>query len=174
VLWNTQSREAVTPLNELFAAPLSLIVFNLGEQRYALHLSAVERVVRIVSVTPLPGAPLIVHGVLNTHGRIIPVIDLRKRFGLPVRETALSDSLILAHTPRRMVALMADSVDGLLESSRRSVAEATEILANVPYLNGVAKLEDGLVLIHDLASLLSLDEEEALDAAIRTPSLSAV
>jgi purine-binding chemotaxis protein CheW len=161
----------VTPLNELHDARVRLVVFNLGGQRYALHLFAVERVVRTVLVTPLPGAPLIVLGILNMHGRIIPVIDLRKRFGLSFRETALSDSLILAHTPRRMVALVADSVDGLLESSPRNIAAATEILTNVPYLNGVAKLEDGLVLIHDLASFLSLDEEQALDAAMSTPSL---
>src|SRR6266702_6864069 len=107
-------------INEFCGARVRLVVFSLDGQRYALHLSAVERVVRTVLVTPLPGAPLIVLGVINAHGRIIPVIDVRRRFGLSSRETTLSDSLILAHTPRRMVALGADSTEGLLESAPRA------------------------------------------------------
>ncbi|MBF8302857.1 MAG: cheW40H-4 [Candidatus Dadabacteria bacterium] len=57
-----------------------LVVLTLDEQRYALHLSAVERIVRVVEVTPLPKAPEIVLGVVNVQGQIIPVINIRKRF----------------------------------------------------------------------------------------------
>ncbi len=59
------------------------IVFTLDEQRYALHLSAVERVICVVEITPLPKAPEIVLGIINVGGQIIPVIDMRKRFRLP-------------------------------------------------------------------------------------------
>jgi purine-binding chemotaxis protein CheW len=163
------SHEVVTSLNEFDDAQVRLVVFSLDGQRYALHLSAVEKVVRTVLVTPLPGAPLIVLGVINAHGQIIPVIDVRRRFGLSSRETTLSDSLILAHTPGRIVALGVDSMEGLLESSQRDIAPTAAILPNVPYLNGVVKLDDGLVLIHDLASFLSLDEEQVLDVALSMP-----
>ena len=64
---------------------IQLIVFTLNEQRYALYLSVVERIVRIVRITPLPKAPEIVSGVINVAGRIIPVLDTRKRFRLPER-----------------------------------------------------------------------------------------
>ena len=156
-------------INEFRDACVRLVVFSLDGQRHALHLSAVESVVRTVEVTPLPGAPLIVLGVINAHGRIIPVIDVRRLFRLSSRGTTLSDSLILAHTPRRMVALEADSMEGLVEILPRDIAATTTFLPNVRYLNGVVKLDDGLVLIHDLASFLSLDEEEALDAAMSAP-----
>jgi len=163
------SREDVTSLSEYYDVPTRLVVFTLDGQRYALYLSSVERVVRTVLMTTLPGTPPIVLGVINEHGRIVPVIDVRKRFGLSSRETTLSDSLILAHTPRRIVALLADSVNGLLGVSQQNIETTTAILPNVPYLNGVMKLDDGLVLIHDLASFLSLDEEQVLDAAMSVP-----
>ncbi len=72
-----------------------LVVFTLEEQRYALYLSAVERIVRIVEITPLPKALEIVFGVINVQGQVVPVVDIRKRFRLPEREMSLSDQLIM-------------------------------------------------------------------------------
>ena len=72
------------------------VVFTLDEQRYALHLAAVERIIPVVEITPLPKAPDLVLGIINVGGQIIPVIDTRKRFRLPERELNLSDVLITA------------------------------------------------------------------------------
>ncbi len=143
-----------------------LVVFALSDQRYGLPLSAVERVVRVVGVTALPKAPDIVLGVVNVQGRIIPVINLRRRFRLPEREIALTDQLVVAHTARRPVALAADAVTGVLEYSAREAAGARDIVPGIEYVEGVVKLADGLVLIHDLDKFLSLEEEAALDRAI--------
>ena len=68
-----------------------MVVFALDEPRYALLLSAVEKVVRAVEITPLPKAPEIVVGVINAQGRILPVLDIRKRFRLPAREMKPDD-----------------------------------------------------------------------------------
>jgi CheW-like domain len=86
-----------------------LVVFSLDEQRYALFLPVVERVLRIVAISPLPKAPEIVLGVLNVQGRIIPIIYLREWFSLPQREICLSDQLIIARTSRQTVAILVDS-----------------------------------------------------------------
>jgi purine-binding chemotaxis protein CheW len=142
------------------------IVFILDEQRYALHLSAVDRVVRMVHITPLPNAPDIVLGVVNMQGRVIPVINVRQRFNLPKREIALTDQLIFARMERRPVALVADAVTGVVECSEHSLVPAEEILPEFKYLEGVIKFRDGLILIHDLDKFLSLEEEESLDVAL--------
>lgn len=144
-----------------------LVIFILDGQRYALYLSAVERVVRAVEVTPLPKAPDIVCGIVNVQGRVIPVFNLRRRFHLPEREIAPSDQLIIAHARRRPVALAADAVSGVLEYSERLAVSAEDILPGAEHLEGVVKLEEGLVLIHDLERFLSLDEEAALERALR-------
>jgi purine-binding chemotaxis protein CheW len=144
-----------------------LVVFAMDEQRYALQLAAVERVVRMVEVTPLPQAPQIVLGVINAQGRIIPVVDIRRRFRLPARDIHLSDHLLIARTARRTVALALDAVTGIVEGSAQAVITAEEILPGLEYVEGVIKLEDGLILIHDLDTLLSLEEEQTLAAALQ-------
>jgi purine-binding chemotaxis protein CheW len=143
-----------------------LVVFTLEGQRYGLRMSVVERVVRAVEVTPLPAAPGIVLGVINVEGRIIPVVDIRERFRLPEKEIGLSDYLIIAETARRTVAFPADSVSGVVEVPDDEIVHAMQILPQVEYLEGIAKLEGGMVLIHDLDRFLSLDEEKALDTAL--------
>jgi purine-binding chemotaxis protein CheW len=77
------------------------VVFTLDEQRYALYLHAVVRVVRIVEITPLPQTPEVIRGVVNVQGQVIPVVDIRKRFQLPEREPELGDQLIIANTACR-------------------------------------------------------------------------
>ncbi len=143
-----------------------LVVFALDGNRYALRLSAVERIVRVVEVTPLPQAPEIVLGVVNVQGRIISVVDIRKRFRLPGREMSLSDQLVIAHTSRRPVGLVADTVSGVAERSVQEVIAAETILPGIEYVEGAAKLEDGIVFIHDLDRFLSLEEEKTLSDAM--------
>lgn len=96
---------------------VQLVVFTLNEQRYGLRLSAVERVVRAVEVTLLPSAPEIVLGIINLAGRVVPVMNVRQRFGLPEKESDLSDQFIIARTAMRTVALLVDSVSTLVEAS---------------------------------------------------------
>lgn len=144
-----------------------LITFTLEAQRYALTLSSVENVVRAVEITPLPKAPPIVLGIINVKGRVIPVVDIRKRFGLPSRKPGLSDHLIIAVTPKRPVALVADRVDGVMDTGEQDMVPADQVLPNTAYVKGVVKLKDGLLLIHDLAGFLSLDEENALNDALK-------
>ena len=143
-----------------------LVVFTLDEQHYALHLASVERVARRVELTPLPKAPAIVLGVINVQGRIIPVVNLRKRFGLVERGIRLSEHIILAHTLKRAVALVVDTVNGIIERSDHEVIAAQRILPGLEYVEGVIKLDEGLILIHDLGTFLSLEEEKMLDAAM--------
>lgn len=142
------------------------VVFALDEQRYAIYLSSVERIVSMVEITPFPKAPEIVIGIINLQGRIIPVINIRKRFGLPDKETDLNDQLIIARTSRRSVALVADAVTGIIGCSDDKVVKVEQILPKAGYIDGVVKLEDGMVLIHDLEKFLSLEEEEKLGKAL--------
>ena len=143
------------------------VIFIIDDQRYALQLSAVERIIPVVEITPLPKAPEIVLGIINVEGQIIPVIDMRRRFRLPEREMELSDQLIIARTSRKLVALIVDTVEGVIEHSSQETIPPERILAGMEYIEGVIKFEDGLVLIHDLDKFLSLEEEQELDKALK-------
>lgn len=148
-------------------APNQLLTFSLDGYRYALHLSVVDRVFRAVEITPLPEAPEIVLGIFNMQGRIIPVVNVRKRFRLPEREVDPADHLILTHTSKRPVALWVDSVGGVIEGAEQDLVFPQEFLSKIEYIEGVLKMPDGVVLIHDIDSFLSLDEEERLGEAMK-------
>ena len=144
----------------------NLVVFNLDSQLYALALSTVERAVRMVEITPLPRAPEIVLGVVNIQGRIIPVLNLRKRFRLPERRAGVGDQLLIARTSRRAVSLVVDAVCGVIECPEQGAIAPATIVPGLEYVTGVVKLSDGMLFIHDLDEFLSLEEEEALAAAV--------
>jgi purine-binding chemotaxis protein CheW len=149
-----------------------LVVFRLGDSRYALPLQTVERVVPVVEITPLPKAPPIVLGAVNLGGRILPVLDIRKRFRLPDRDLELEDQLIVARGSDRMVALLVDRVTGVVARPAHEVVAAATVAPGLDYVEGIAKLEDGLVLIHNLDTFLSLDEEAALADALTCQAIT--
>ena len=150
----------------MMSPSVHLVTFELDGQTYALHLSAVELVVRAVEITPLPRAPASVAGIINFQGQVVPVFHLRRRFRLPERDLQLDDHIILARTARRLAALVVDRVVGVLACADGETTPADAVLPGMDYVAGVVKRPDGLILIHDLNSFLSLDEEQALKEAL--------
>jgi len=140
-----------------------LLVFRLDDQRYALPLVVVERIVRAAELTPLPKAPAIVLGVIDVAGQVLPVLNVRRRFRLPEHDVNPGQQFLIAQTGQRTVALLIDEAQRVIEAPGIDVVDAAEIVPGLEQISGVVKLSDGLVLIHDLDKFLSLDEELALD-----------
>lgn len=146
--------------------PAPLVVFRLDDRRYALPLAVVQGVVRAVDVTPLPHAPAIVLGAIDIHGRVVPVFNVRRRFLMPERAIRPADWFLIAHAAQHTVALVVDESEGVVDHPHDDIVMATAIVPGLEMFPGVARLADGLVLIHDLESFLSRDEARALDEAI--------
>lgn len=146
---------------------LRLVVFDIEGARYALPLSAVERILPMAAVAALPQAPPIALGAINLGGEVIPVLDLRRRLGLPPRELSLAARLMVASTRRRRLALTVDDVQGVREVAPGSVTPPGAVLPGLRNLAGIVALTEGLLYIHDLEAFLSLEEEARLDAALR-------
>lgn len=144
----------------------TIVLFNFEGQHYGLYLAAVDRVVPVVEIASLPKAPDIVLGVVNFHGEIIPVINVRKRFNLPIRALELNDQLIIARTSKRLVALVVDSVLGVHVLKNSQLVNIEESFRYTNYLAGIAKVDDDIVLIHDLEKFLSLDEQQQIDKVL--------
>jgi len=144
------------------------VAFTISQRRYAIRLLAVDQVVSAVEISGLPKAPSIVSGVINVQGQIVPVINVRKRFGLEERDLALSDQMIIAHTSMRRVALVVDEVNGLIECPEDRIVTAAAIVPGMEYVKGIVKLADDMILIHDLDEFLSLEEENSLLGAMES------
>ncbi len=139
-----------------------VLVYHIDEQRYGLFLCDVDKVVRAVAITPLLDAPTAVMGIINVRGRVIPVVNMRRKLQLPERDVELNDQFVIARTTKRTVALVVDWVEGVIERPGTEVIRGEEIVAGLENLKGVIRLPDGLILIHNLDRFLFRDEEEGL------------
>ena len=140
------------------------LIFGLEDQRYAMALGVVIKVIRAVGFTFLPEAPENLLGLINLGGEIIPVLDVRKRFHLPNREIDLDDRIIICKGSARTIAFVADVVEGVVQFASEEVDEAVHILPEMEhYIEGVGKLNDDTVLIYDLDRLFSIQEIEGLE-----------
>lgn len=143
-----------------------MLGFRIANQWFGVALSLVECVVGAVALTELPGAPRSIRGILNLHGTLIPVGDLRRRLALPDREIDPGDCIVLARTPRRMIGLLTEGDVEILERGDEGVVPVESLVRADDSIRGVLRLESGLLFIHDVARFLSLDEERELDRAL--------
>lgn len=145
-------------------ASQQLLLFTMGELRFALNLAVVERIVQAVEIMPLPKAPPLVLGVINVQGQVMPVVDLGPCFGLPPREVSVNDQFILARTANRRVAVVAEAVTGIRDLTEQELVSASDLLPGVGYIHGVVNLDDELVFICDLEQVLPFSSESAPSA----------
>jgi purine-binding chemotaxis protein CheW len=143
-----------------------IVVFSLDELLYAIPLQNVLKVIHAVDVRNLPEAPEIISGIINLKGQIIPVADIRKRFGLPEHETLPDNHIIIADTGKRQIAIIVDLVTEVCDYSDLQTEHAQKPIPYAKNIKGVAKIGDDLVLIYNLNRFLSLNEEKVLEHAL--------
>lgn len=145
---------------------IQLLRFDLDDRSWGVPLAQVMRVIRAADYTPLPHAPGIVMGVIDLHGQVIPLLNIRRRFGLPEREIDLNDQFVIATAGGRPVALSVDAVKGVVECETSRIVAAGSVLPRLDQVEGLIQLEDGLTLIHDLDKFFSIDELRKLADAL--------
>jgi purine-binding chemotaxis protein CheW len=146
---------------------VKLVAVAIGEKRVGLLASVVVEVVRAVAISALPKAPQIIEGVINVRGTLVPVLDVRRRFGVPARPVTPDQHLAIARAGARTVALRVDRALDLVEVDESVIAAADRVAPGAEYVAGIARLPDGLLVIHDLEGFLGLDEAAGVDAAVR-------
>ena len=143
-----------------------LLIFEVGGSRFALPARLLHEVVRAVAIAPFPRAPPIVEGVINVRGTVVPMLDIRQRFGLSPTPVAPEQHLLIAQAGSRVVALRVDRAVDLVSVDEAAIESAARVAPGAEYVAGIAKLPDGLLVIHDLERFLSLDESQQLDTVL--------
>lgn len=143
-----------------------LVVFVVDDQKYALPLDVVERVVRAVEVTPLPEAPPIIAGVFSLQGRVVPVVDLRRRFRLPERAVDPDDHFVVARSSDLLVALPADEALGLVKDLGDDRVAAADVARDLTYVESVVPQGAEMVFVLDIDTVLTEDERSDLDESL--------
>ncbi len=136
---------------------LQLVSFNIGDEEFGVDILKVQEINRMLNVTRVPNAPDYVEGVINLRGKVIPVVDLRKRFGLPPKERDKNTRIIVIELNGKTVGFVVDSVREVLRIPK-SVTEPPPALAtniNAEYITAVGKLDDRLLTLLDMEKVLS-------------------
>jgi purine-binding chemotaxis protein CheW len=152
---------------------LDLLLIEVAGQRYALPLASVRSIHRAVAAAPVPGAPTIIEGAINVRGQVVPVLNIRHRFGLPGRDVEPDDQLVMALAGDRVVALRVDRALELVSVRSCDVQGTGSLSPHVALFVGVVTLQDGVVLIHDLAAFLTDAERADVDAVLSVRAATA-
>ena len=141
-----------------------VVVFTLGNEAYGVEIGRVQEIIHQQQVTRVPGAPHFVEGVINLRGKVIPVVELRQRFGLPSVEEAREGRIVVVDVEGHIVGMGVDGVSEVLRVSMSAVEPPSPLVTGIDsaYLRGIAKLEDRLVILLELDRILSNDEHRSL------------
>ena len=142
---------------------LQLVSFNIGSEEFGVDILKVQEINRMVEITRVPQTPHYVEGVINLRGKVIPIIDLRKRFNLEVRAYDKNTRIVVVDIDGMVMGMIVDAVSEVLRLQSNTIESAPDIVTgvNADYIQGVAKLEDRLLIFLDLSKVV-----ETVDAAM--------
>lgn len=142
---------------------LQLVIFRLAQEEYGLPITKVQEINRLVPITKLPQTPPFMEGVINLRGRIIPVIDLRKRFALEVSEHNDDSRIIIVEVCGQIVGVIVDAVAEVVRIAATSIEPPPpSFILEAKYIQGVGKLEDRLLILLEIDQILTTQESITL------------
>ncbi len=139
---------------------LQIVCFKIGKEEYGIEILRVQEIFKLAKITKLPKSADYIMGVIDLRGRVIPIIDLSKRFG--IQESAQSEGkrAIVVDIKNKKVALAIDTVSHVIKVDAKDIEQAPPIVKGISgrYIVGIAKLKDGFVIILDIDQIFSGDE----------------
>ncbi|MGK7297140.1 MAG: chemotaxis protein CheW [Candidatus Wenzhouxiangella sp. M2_3B_020] len=152
---------------------LQLVSFVIDNEEFGVDILRVQEIIRPMAITRVPNAPAFVEGVINLRGRIIPVVDLRTRFGLESNEQDHETRIMVVELTDKVIGFMVDEVREVIRVNRDVIEPPPELAIGIDtnYIRGVARLEERLLILLDLEEVLSEEEKQrAAETAKRAPS----
>jgi len=145
------------------AQELQLVIFRLAREEYGLPITKVQEINRLVPITKLPQTPSFMEGVINLRGRVIPVIDLRKRFQLSTAEHSDDTRIIIVEVKGQTVGVIVDAVTEVVRLSAANIEPPPPaFILDAQYIEGVGKMDDRLLILLDIDKILTSQEEIVL------------
>ena len=147
------------------AKELQIVGFRIGHETFGVPISLVHEIVRVPEITSVPDSPGFVEGVINLRGKIVSVIDLRRRFGQNISPVDRKTRILVTAVAGKMVGLIVDSASEVLKISENEIGPSPGIFSedDVHYVTGVAKHQDRLIILIDLNKILQKGELRRLD-----------
>ena len=146
---------------DISADEKQLVLFELGTETYGLDIASVHEIIRMQPITKVPKAPFYVEGVINLRGRVIPVIDIGKRFGFEKTEDTKSNRIVVINIKDTTLGIIVDAVTEVIRIPAESIDAVSDVVTagQSDYLQGIAKLPEKMVILLALDKLLMKDDE---------------
>lgn len=143
---------------------LQLVTFTLGNEEYAVDILKVQEINRMKEITRVPNSPDYVEGVINLRGKVIPVVSLRKKFGLDEIENDDRSRIMIMDIQGITMGLIVDSVSEVLRIPASTVEPTPPMASNISteFIKGIAKMEDRLIILLDMDRLIGKQEEAVM------------
>lgn len=140
------------------------MVFKLGKEEYGVPIIQVKEINRLTRPTKVPRSPSFVEGIINLRGQIIPIIDMKKRFDLPLTEYTVEARIIVIQVGKQTLGVQVDSVSEVLRITSSNIEPAPSLVSGIDseYITGVAKAGERLLILLDLNKLLNEEEKGLL------------
>ncbi len=142
---------------------MKAIVFVLEEKSYAINISQISEVIRMREMTPIPDSADFVEGIISLHGKVIPIINLRKKIGIVAQQGTTQCRVIVVKVNNQLIGIIVDSVSDVVAFEDESVVPPDDVLKETVYLTGVVKSESKIILILDIEKLLSEDAQRSAE-----------
>ena len=148
---------------------VQLIIFNLGDEEFGVAIGTVREIIRTGSITPIPDSPEFIKGVINVRGEVVATVDLKARFFSRAEKELESKQILITEQDNNIFGLMVGEVTEVLRIPSTSIKPAPELVTNVheKYVSGVVTLDDRLIILLDLAKIMSVEELARLAEAQR-------
>jgi len=145
---------------------LQLVSFKIDEEEFGVDILKVQEIIKIISITKVPNSPYFVEGIINLRGKVIPIIDLRKRLGLERIAHTNDTRIIVVELENKIVGFIVDAVYEVLRISRSITEVPPELVTgiNSEYITAVGKLDDRILILLDLEKILSINEKKQLES----------
>jgi purine-binding chemotaxis protein CheW len=159
-----QKEKTATQDVENYGGELQLVSFHLGNEEFAVDILNIQGINRMIEITKVPNAPEYVEGIINLRGKVIPIIDLRKRLGMEQKEYDKETRFIVVEIKARVVGFIVDSVNEVLRINRNITEPPPPMVSGIDadYITAVGKLQDRLLILLDLDRILSEKESKEL------------
>jgi len=143
-----------------------LVVFELGDENFGVDISSVESIIKMQELTKVPHSPAFVEGVTNLRGIVLPVLDLRKRFGMDKADGTKDTRIVVTNVDGIKVGMIVDSVSEVLTIPDTVIESTPPMISSVDtaFITGIAKLDNRLVIMLDLTRVLTSREQNSLQA----------
>jgi purine-binding chemotaxis protein CheW len=134
-----------------------LVLFELGKEIYGVDISVVYEIIRMQEITEVPKAPFFVEGIVNLRGKIIPIVNMRKRFGLPEAAQNKNNRIMILENSGQNIGIIVDAVTEVLRIPSESIEPPSNIIVSSAsdYILGIAKCDKNMIILLDMERVLS-------------------